>query len=202
MWQRSRQFRLYGVIAILAIALGFVLLYYWLFVWPDPRFPAPAPEDIQSDAEDNSRAQSLDEEFGKTKITLRDANLSVASEDGQMRMQLWLEEGSKRPGGYSLDQGVLEFNMNSGERLILRVTDARYAPSGKTITVEGKLIGWLELSDRYFEAERITWDQRSRSITAFAVRYVDEGVSVSGGEMKLDMTSGRIDFTGPVEAQL
>jgi hypothetical protein len=205
MRRRARLFSVYWL-SWAAVLLSFGLAVWWvLAVWlHGPRFTEVKPEEVRSTAvpAPNPESQSIGDTSGPLKMNVKQAELSLSSGDGALKMRLWAAEAGKQGDYYNIDEGTLEFTMKDRNTLLLRVTDAEYRRERGVATVSGTLVGSIEGTGQYFSAERLSWDQAGHTVTTETVRYVGPHVDVTGQQMRIDMNTGTVTFEGPVEAAI
>jgi len=189
-----------------AVLLSFGLAVWWVVaVWlHGPKYTQVKPEEVQSNvlpAPDRS-PQNIGETASPLKINVNQAELSLSSGDGQLKMRLWAAKANKIEDYLTIDEGVLQFTMKDHNTLLLRVTDAEYRLNRSLATVTGTLIGSIEGTGQYFSADQLSWDQAEHTITTKTVRYVGPHVDVTGQQMSINMDTGVVTFEGPVEAAI
>jgi hypothetical protein len=186
-------------------ALAVVALVAWL-VSRDPgsAYEHAVPGELKSSVEKvKPRELSIDESASALQAELGDAEISVRSSDGKVKMRLWADEARKSAGHYTLKEGALQFDMSDGgvdNSVVLRVSDATYRREAGVVRVSGSLVGHVIGGNHYFAAEELYWDQSEARISARRVHYVGPALDVSGDSMSIDLATGQVDFTGPVEA--
>lgn len=193
---------------LLAAAWGTILLalgagvYYALFAPGAGRdLPEIPPEAMQSsEFADAPKEQSVDEQARGLKVGLEEAQITLSSGDGKLKMRMWATDGQKDGATYRVNDGVLLFALENQDSLILKVSDAEYRVEQDIAYVKGTLTGYLVGSQQFFSAAELAWDQQDKSVTARKVTYTGPHVEVSGEEMQVDMATGEVRFRGPVDA--
>jgi hypothetical protein len=180
-----------------------------LMVWLVRRDPGPAYEPVRlgelksSVLRDGPHEASIDERASALSAELGDAEISVHSSDGKVKMRLWADEARKKAGHYTLKQGALQFEMSDaghGNTVLLKVSDATYRREAGVVRVSGTLVGHVVGGNHFFSAEELVWDQSVALVTARRVHYVGPALDISGDSMTIDMATGKVQFDGPVEA--
>lgn len=208
---------------LLLVAL-FVIAVVWLVVVSSP---APvAPGDVRSAVQvENPPAQTVQEGtrmLQRLKANMTELQLTVSAGEGQLRLRIWAAAARKDGSRYAIEDGLLQFEMENRDTLLLRVEDAvlQYdqraellaaaldslwwlrTPSAGALRVNGSLTGLIVGTDQYFEATGLLWDQLSSQIRTSTVTYRAGGIEVDGERMCLDLVTGEITFEGPVEARV
>ena len=186
--------------------LCFGLAVWWVVaVWlHGPRFTEVKPEEVQSTAvpAPNPPKQSIGESAGPLKMDVNQAELSLSSGDGALKMRLWAAKANKLGDYFKIDEGTLQFTMKDRNTLLLKVSDAEYRRERGVATVSGTLIGSIVGTGQYFSADKLSWDQAGHTVSTETVRYVGPHVDVTGQKMRIDMDTGIVTFEGPVEAAI
>lgn len=142
---------------------------------------------------------SIEEGFVATDLTLRGAELTVSSADGDLRMRIYADLGAKRDNVYSIEQGGLLFTLENEDTLLLRLSNATYRREAGVITVRGTLTGYITEGGQFFQASELLWDESARSVSTQEVRYVSPSLEVRGERMNIDLETGTVRFDGEVE---
>lgn len=203
--RRGAFFSWYGLAWTAAVLLlGFGV--YWLNTLRPTGEKPVALENIKLDSskggptQAQSPVESIDEQAAALELGLKEAELSITSDDGSVTMTLWADAGTKKAGNYRINTGALLFNAKNTDSVLIRVTDASFVREAGTAKVRGTLTGYIFGSKQYFTAQELYWDKDSSSITAHAVRYVGPSVEVSGSKMRINLLDKSVSFEGPVEA--
>jgi hypothetical protein len=190
----------------LAAVLLFAAAIWWLLmrVTATPPFTAVSPEDVQSTevAEQNPPEPSIEKLAGPLSIDVEQAELSLSSADGQLKMRVWADSARKKGDLYELNEGALQFSLKDRSTLLLRVSDAQYRYEAGVAYVSGTLVGSIIGTEQYFSAEKLSWDQVQSTVTAETVRYAGPHVEVTGTKMIIDLVTGKIRFDGQVQAAI
>jgi hypothetical protein len=195
----------YGLLWLLAL-LGFGLLTWWSVraVHLGPALPPVLPEQVRTTAFSDSPVpeQTIKQRAEPLKLSVSGADFTLSSSDGTLKMRVWADKAAKSGGTYDLTEGALEFVLKNHDTLLLRVTDGTFRVESGVAQVSGTLIGHLVSGGQYFSAERVRWDLSSSVVQAERVRYTGPNIEVRGEQMNLDLTTGtgKVEFTGPVEA--
>jgi hypothetical protein len=193
-------------LAWLAVLVAFGLLL-WLILarWTAwPLFTEVDPSEVRSsEAEEETQQQpSIEKLAGPLTIEVEQAELSLSSTDGELKMRVWADQARKEGDRYQLDEGALQFSLKDRNTLLLRVTDAEYRLEAGVAHVSGTLIGSIVGTEQYFSAERLSWNQVEGTVNAEIVRYIGPHCEVTGAAMQIDLASGQIKFNGPVQAAI
>jgi hypothetical protein len=193
----------YGL-AWLAAALVVCATVAWaLFLRPGSR-GSPVPlDEIKLEASEtdsgSEKEQSIDEQAAALQLGLKDADLSITSDDGSVRMQVWFEEGEKKGAEFSIRSGAVLFAARDKPTVIIRVTDGSFRREAGRAQIKGTLTGYVSEGPQFFTAKELYWDRASEVITATQVRYVGPNFEVAGSEMTVDLITKQVEFDGPVE---
>jgi hypothetical protein len=160
------------------------------------------PEEVRSPVvEDNNPP---DQDAGKTpepfKVDVSAASLTLSSSDGSLQMRVWADKAEKTGAIYKIKDGSLQFMLENRDTLIVRVTDGSLQHDNQIARVDGQLIGHLIEGNQYFSAEKLVWNVNSKQVQIEEVRYIGPSVEVTGHSTRIDLATGEITFTGPVEA--
>lgn len=198
---RPRSILLAAAWALILLALG-AGVYYTLFApGAGKGLPDISPEAMQkSEFSDSPQEQSVDEQARGLKVGLDEAQITLSSGDGQLKMRMWATKGEKEGATYKVKDGVLQFALENKDTLILKVSDAEYRVEQDIAYVKGTLTGYLVGSQQFFSAAELAWDQQGKAVTAKKVTYTGPHAVVSGEEMQVDLATGEVHFKGPVEA--
>lgn len=192
---------IWGAVLAAFASLLWLAVYVWL---QGAEFTTVKPEEVQSTAvpESTRKEPSIEEQAGPLKVGVSEAQLSLSSGDGQLKMRVWADQALKEGGQFSIDEGALQFTLQDHNTLLLRVSDADYRQESGVAHVSGTLIGSIEGTGQYFLAESLSWDQAQLYVTAEKVRYIGPHVDVTGEKMQIDLATGEVSFLGPVEGAL
>jgi hypothetical protein len=190
----------YGALS-LAVLVGLGASVYFGLMKGEPSVPVN-PESVRpSDrAAPVAKEQNIEEEFRALKLSLGDAQLSLASADGKLKMRVWAESGDKEGSYYKISEGVMEFSKAEQESLIIKVSGADYRMEQGIAYVKGTLTGYVESNRQYFTAEELSWNPAKHQVTAKRVTFRSPHIEVMGEDMTVDLETGTVEFSGPVEA--
>lgn len=213
----------YRISWLLVVGL-FVIVVVWLVVVssPSPVAPGDVRSAVESENPPAQRLKSDDEMLERLKANMTELELTVSAGEGQLRLRVWAAAAKKEGSRYEIDDGLLQFEMESRDTLLLRVEDGalEYSthalqlarmleslwwldpPPTGVLWVNGALTGRIVGTDQYFEATGLIWDQFSGQIRTDTVEYRAGGVEVNGQCMCLDLLTGEINFEGAVEASV
>jgi hypothetical protein len=186
-------------VAWTGLAAGFVV-GLWLLL---TRLPAeqlrPGELEPLTRVPNERSGPTIDDELSATDLTLGDAELTVSSSDGKLRMRVLIHTGRKERGLYTIEEGALQFSLGDKETLLLRLNNATYQREAGVARVRGTLVGYIAEGGQYFKAEELAWDRSSSSVTTEEVRYVGPSLEVTGERMRVNLETGVVKFEGPVE---
>jgi len=189
-------------LAFLALLAG--SLYYGLFIRESADILPPidiAQVQMEEPGGQTSKpGENLDEQAQDLRVDLEEAEITLSSGDGKLKMRIWADKGERDGQNYSITEGALQFALESRDTLILKVSDATYRRSESLALVEGELTGYIVGSQQYFSASSIIWDPRGKSVSATRVTYSSPHLEVTGDEMSMNLETGEVRFAGPVEA--
>ena len=213
----------YRVRWLLLVAL-FVIVVAWLVVVssPSPVAPGDVRSAVQSENPPAQRLKGEGEMLERLKADMTELQLTISAGEGQLRLRVWAAAAKKEGTRYEIDDGLLQFEMENRDTLLLRVEDGalEYSahalqlartleslwwmkpPSTGVLEVNGALTGLIVGTDQVVEATGLIWDQFSGQIRTDTVEYRAGGVEVSGQCMCLDLLTDEIYFEGAVEASL
>jgi len=202
----------------------FAIVVVWLVVLGSP--PPVAPGDVRSAVESENppaqRLKSEDQMLERLKADMTELELTISAGEGQLRLRVWAAAASKDGARYEIDDGLLQFEMESRDTLLLRVEDGALEYSAKALElartleslwwmrppqtgvlwVNGARTGRSVGTEQHFETTGLVWDQFTGQIRTATVEYRAGGVAVSGQCMCLDLLTGEINFEGQVEASV
>lgn len=177
-------------------------VWYGLFLLPSNmrRIKLAEVQTNEPGAQTSEPEKSIDEQAEGMRMNVNNAQITMSSGDGQMKMRMWAESGDKNGDVYGIDQGALQFALESRDTLILKVTDGKFTQKKESAQVEGTLIGYIVGSQQFFSASTLTWDPNGRLVTATRVTFSSPHMEVTGDRMTINLETGEVRFEGPVEA--
>lgn len=178
-------------------------MYWVLFLRPrDMAQLRVPPEEVQSPVveQGNPPEQIANKSPEPFKVDVSAASLTLSSSDGSLQMRVWADQAEKTGSLYKIKDGSLQFMLQNRDTLIVRVTDGSLEYDTQVARVDGQLIGHLIEGNQYFSAERLVWDVNSKQVDIEKVRYIGPSVEVTGRSTRIDLATGEVMFSGPVEA--
>jgi hypothetical protein len=222
----------YRVRWLLLVAL-FVIVVAWLVVIsrPAPVAPGDVRSAVHSENPPAQRLEGEEEMLERLKANMTELELTVSASEGQLRLRVWAAAARKDETRYEIDDGLLQFEMENRDTLLLRVEDAlltldprltrmfstldslwwmstpvagllRVERSLTGIIIERRSPGQEAGTNSYFEATGLLWDGIHGMINAGSVTYSAGDIEVNGQSMLLNLRTGEINFEGAVEASL
>jgi hypothetical protein len=171
---------------------------------PDEQYSEVRASEVRlaTDEPDEPREQEARRPPEPSRIEVSDAELTIASADGYLKMHLWAKNVNKNGTTYDIADGVMRFQLENRDTLQLELSDARYATGDNSLHVQGELRGTIIEEQLQFTASSLSWDRRESKIHASEVWLRGPVVDVRGEDMVFDLVTGIISFNGPVSAAL
>lgn len=199
----GRYLNRYRIFWLTMVAAFAVLVYWLLFVKPaGPEYTEVNPEEVRNTAISDSpeKEPTIGQRVDPLQLNAEGAELSISSSDGSLIMRLWAKSAVKKKQVFSLDDGALEFMMNSGTTLLVHVSSCEFRRKEDLITVQGNITGSISGTGQYFSGKRLSWDRNQKFVTADEVTFVGQKIEVHGQKMHINMETSEVTFEGPVEA--
>lgn len=188
------------------IPLLFVaVVLYLLFVQPaSSRFADVDSSEVRlaTDDEEDLRPQHPSRPPEPSKLNVEDAEMTVASADGYLKMHLWADNVAKNGPEMSVKGGLMQFETDNDDTLLIELTEAKYRTDEDVLTITGELRGIVEREQLQFTARKVIWDQKASVVRAEEVELTGPVGVVVGKNMELDMLTGIIKFNGQVKARI
>ncbi len=178
---------------------------YMLFFQPTSgRFAEVDQKEVRlaTDSEDQLRPQHPSRPPEPSKLNVEDAEMTVASADGYLKMHLWADNLAKDGPEMSVKGGLMQFETDNNDTLLIELTEAKYRTDSDVLTITGELRGIVQREQLQFTARKVVWDQHASTVRAEQVELTGSVGEVVGENMELDMLTGIIKFDGPVKARL
>ena len=205
MWQRRPLVTSYRIMWVAIPAVFLAVVAYLLFVQPaGGRFAEVDRREVRlaTDAPDDLGQQHPSQPPEPSQLNVEDAEVTVASADGYLKMHLWADRLAKDGPAYAVEGGLMQFETENGDTLLIEITSADYRTDDDIMTITGELRGIVEREQLQFTAREVVWDQRGNKLLARQVGLAGPVVNVTGQEMELDMLTGIVRFNGQVKAGL
>jgi hypothetical protein len=205
MWQRRPIVTAYRVLWVILPALFLAGIFYALFFMPaDSRFTRVDPAEVRlaNEAPDEPRQQTPASPPEPSKVDVDSAEMTIASADGFLKMHLWADTLQKDGPLVKVTGGLMQFDTEHGDTLLLSLTDASYQMEQEVLHITGELRGVIKKEQLQFTAREVRWDRATSKIVAQQVELSGPVVNVTGDEMEFDMLTGILKFNGPVRAGL
>jgi hypothetical protein len=186
-------------------ALFLAGVFIVLFVMPaGDQFTKVAANQVRlaNEAPDEPRQQTPSQPPEPSSVDVSKAEMTIASADGYLKLHLWADSVRKDGGTVQVADGLMQFEMENRDTLLLELTDARYEETDDSLHIAGELRGIVEKEQLQFTAREVEWDRQKNTILARQVVLSGPVVNVTGDEMEFDMLTGIIQFHGPVRAGL
>lgn len=195
----------YAVIwLLLLLGLGGGMWWMVFKAQPPAALGPVKPEEVKTEALGAAETEpaTAEKRPEPARAYLEQAELSVASPDGSLRLDVRATEAHKEGSRYRLKQGLISFRSENADQLELTISDGTYLLEAGVAYIEGSLSGRVLGTNQQFEAQRLRWNQMSNAVLAEAVRLRGDNFAVAGERMRIQLPQGLIEFDGPVTATL
>jgi lipopolysaccharide export system protein LptC len=187
-----------GLLALIAYGT-----WHFVFVAKQPVALGPVSAvDVKTEAVQapEDAAKKIEKPLEPMRAFLDQVRFSLTSPDGQTQLEVRARQAQKRENSYSLKRGSLEFTQDKQLQLEITITDATYNVENGVARVVGSMDGRLPVSGQTFTAQHLRWDETTNIVTADVVKYSADRFEVTGESMRIELSTGRVQFSGPVNA--
>ena len=137
----------YRVRWLLLVAL-FVIVVAWLVVVssPSPVAPGDVRSAVQSENPPAQRLKGEGEMLERLKADMTELQLTISAGEGQLRLRVWAAAAKKEGTRYEIDDGLLQFEMENRDTLLLRVEDGALEYSAHALQLARTLesLWWMK----------------------------------------------------------
>lgn len=178
-------------------------IYWLLFVKSDTvveDYVDPGNVHSVSISDEKQTVEDINEKAGQVGVDVEGVEFSLSSFDGELIFRLWADKAVKQGGRFELGQGTALFSMPNKNSLLLRLNNCEYSRATDTVELTGSITGQILDTGQIFTAEELDWYMGSEAVEAQRVVYIGPNIEVQGNSMSIDLKTGQLDFTGPVNA--
>jgi len=135
-------------------------------------------------------------------IEVKETEIVLSSEDGQVKMRLTSSKAVGKEGVISLPEAEIEFILEDTRKLYILAKDLQYTVRENTAEVRGTLTGEIHALGMRFSAEGVTWDKSTATLTLLGATLVDPAFQARAKDLRVDVRNDTLEVLGGIQVNL